>query len=109
MQAREDRDKIPYTIWAREGHIHAPSGENISYRHVAQTLAEYSQAYKIRMVAYDRYAFRRFEEDVEELGLSVNFVEHPQGGTKKGKPTDEMVKAAELSKRQAEGLWFPGS
>lgn len=109
MQAREDRDKIPYTVWAREGYIHAPSGENINYRHVAQTLAEYSQAYKIQMVAYDRYAFRRFEEDVEELGLSINFVEHPQGGTKKGRPTDEMVKAAERAGKQAEGLWFPGS
>lgn len=109
MQAREDRDKIPYTVWAREGYIHAPSGENINYRHVAQTLAEYSQQYKIQMVAYDRYAFRRFEEDVEELGLAINFVEHPQGGTKKGKPTDEMVKAAERAGKQAEGLWFPGS
>jgi len=109
MQAREDRDKIPYTVWAREGHIHAPSGENINYRHVAQTIAEYSHRYKIQMVAYDRYAFRRFEEDVEELGLSINFVEHPQGGTKKGKPTDEMVKAAERAGKQAEGLWFPGS
>lgn len=109
LQSREDRDKIPYTVWEREGHIHAPSGENINYRHVAQTLAEYSQQYSIQMVAYDRYAFRRFEEDVEELGLSLNFVEHPQGGTKKGKPTDEMVKAAERSGKQAEGLWFPGS
>ena len=109
LQSREDRDKIPYTVWEREGHIHAPSGENINYRHVAQTLAEYSQQYSIQMVAYDRYAFRRFEEDVEELGLSLNFVEHPQGGTKKGKPTDEMAKAAERSGKQAEGLWFPGS
>lgn len=109
LQSREDRDKIPYTVWEREGYIHAPSGENINYRHVAQTLAEYSQQYSIQMVAYDRYAFRRFEEDVEELGLSLNFVEHPQGGTKKGKPTDEMAKAAERSGKQAEGLWFPGS
>lgn len=109
LQSREDRDKIPYTVWEREGHIHAPSGENINYRHVAQTLAEYSQQYSIQMVAYDRYAFRRFEEDVEELGLSLNFVEHPQGGTKKGKPTEEMVKAADRSGKQAEGLWFPGS
>lgn len=109
LQSREDRDKIPYTVWEREGHIHAPSGENINYRHVAQTLAEYSQQYSIQMVAYDRYAFRRFEEDVEELALSLNFVEHPQGGTKKGKPTEEMVKAAERSGKQAEGLWFPGS
>lgn len=109
MQARFDRDKIPYPIWAKQGFIHAPSGQSISYRHVAQTLVEYSQDYDIRMVAYDRYAFRRFETDAEDLGLQLPFVEHPQGGTKKGKPTEEMIKAAERARTVSEGLWFPGS
>lgn len=35
LQARELRDKLPYSVWARDGHIHAPQGESISYRHVA--------------------------------------------------------------------------
>ncbi len=109
MRVREDRDKIPYTLWASQGHIHAPSGENINYRHVAQTMVEYDRDYKVRMVAYDRYAFRRFEEDAAELGLALNFVEHPQGGTKKGKPTPEMVAAAKAAGKEADGLWFPGS
>lgn len=109
MKARSERDKLPYPVWAQQGHIHAPPGENINYRHVAQTLAEYDRDYKVAMVAYDRYAFKRFEEDVKDLGLSINFVEHPQGGTKKGKPTQEMIDAAEREKKQAEGLWFPGS
>jgi len=61
------------------------------------------------MVAYDRYAFRRFEEDAAELGLSLNFVEHPQGGTKKAKPTPEMIESAKRAGKEPEGLWFPGS
>lgn len=109
MHARADKDKIPYPVWASQGFIHAPSGQSISYRHVAQTLVEYARDYKIRMVAYDRYAYRRFEEDAAELGLTLPFVEHPQGGTKKGKPTPEMEEAAKRSGRHAEGLWFPGS
>lgn len=109
MHARSDKDKIPYPVWARQGFIHAPSGQSINFRHVAQTLVEYDRDYCIRMIAYDRYAFRRFEDDVSDLGLELPFVEHPQGGTKKGKPTDEMIKAAELEGRQAEGLWFPSS
>lgn len=109
MRAREDQDKIPYTVWAREGHIHAPPGENISYRHVAQTMVEYDRDYRVRMVAYDRYAFRRFEEDCVELGLQLPFVEHPQGGMKKGKPTEEMETLAKQQNKPVEGLWFPGS
>jgi phage terminase large subunit-like protein len=109
MQARELRDKLPYTVWEREGHIHAPYGENISYRHVAQTLAEYAKDYRIQLVAYDRFAFKRFEEDVIELGLEIEFAEHPQGGMKKGKPTEAMKQAAEQAGKEAEGLWMPGS
>jgi phage terminase large subunit-like protein len=62
--------------------------------HIAQTLAEYDHDYEISMVAYDRFAFRRFEEDVEALGLKIEFVEHPQGGLKKGKATEAMKEAA---------------
>lgn len=99
VQARELRDKLPYSVWVRDKHLHAPKGETISYRHVAQTLAEYDNLFDLGVVAYDRYAFKRFEEDVAELALSLNFVEHPQGGIKKGKPVQDG----------AEGLWMPGS
>jgi len=110
VQARADRDKMEYLpVWVKQGHIHAPPGESISYRHVAQTMVEYEQDYSVRMVAYDRYAFRRFEDDATELGLSVNFVEHPQGGIRKAKPTQEMTDAAKRIGKEAEGLWFPGS
>lgn len=109
IQARELRDKIPYTVWRDQGHIHAPAGENINYRHVAQALAEDAEKFDVQMVAYDRYAFKRFEEAVQEIGLVLEFIEHPQGGTKKGQPTEAMKKAAEAKKEKAEGLWMPGS
>lgn len=99
LQARELRDKLPYSKWVAAGHLNAPPGENINYRHVAQALAEIAYDYNVRMVAYDRYAFRRFEEEVAELSLSLTFVEHPQGGTKRGKAHEGMT----------EGLWMPGS
>jgi phage terminase large subunit-like protein len=99
LAGRELRDKLPYAVWKREGHIHAPAGESISFRHVAQTLAEYGRDFDVQLVAYDRFAFKRFEEDVDELGLSLPFAEHPQGGMKKGKP---LVAGQD-------GLWMPGS
>lgn len=99
IAARELRDKLPYAKWVQEGHLHAPPGVSIRYLHVAQTLAEYDRDFEIDSVAYDRFAFRRFEEDVAALNLEINFVEHPQGGLKKGKAPDGMV----------EGLWMPGS
>lgn len=109
IYAREMRDKLPYPAWRDAGFIHAPAGESISYRHVVQTIAEYDAGFDLQAVAYDRYAFKRFEEDVSEVGLTVQFVEHPQGGLKKGKPTEAMKLQAEQEGKQAEGLWMPGS
>ncbi|MFN9476369.1 terminase large subunit [Acidovorax sp.] len=109
LAGRELKDKIPYSVWKAQGHIHAPPGESINFRHVAQTLAEDVGYYDVQLVAYDRFAYKRFEEEVDQIGFKVEFIEHPQGGLKKGKPTDAMVKAAEAKKEKAEGLWMPGS
>ncbi|MES2902813.1 MAG: terminase TerL endonuclease subunit [Pseudomonadota bacterium] len=106
---RATRDKTPYEVWAREGYLNAPPGQSIRFDHVAQSLADDDRDFDVGMVGYDRYAFRRFEEEVAKLGLSIPFVEHPQGGTKKGKPTEAMKDAAQAEGREPEGLWMPGS
>lgn len=110
VDARQLRDKLPYRTWINGGHLHAPQGQTISFRHVAQTLAEYDRQFEIALVGYDRYAFRKFEEEVAELGLAIQFAEHPQGGLKKGKPNEAAVAAAKREGRpEPEGMWMPGS
>lgn len=110
VRERALRDRAPYDLWVKDGHLNAPKGENISYRQVAQAIAEAANEFQVECLAYDRYAFRRgLEPECDELGLTVEFVEHPQGGTKKGKPNDAMKQAAEAAGREAEGLWMPMS
>lgn len=109
VAARELRDKAPYSVWVREEHLQAPKGQSIRFDHVAQSLADDTRNFEVGMVAYDRYAFRKFEEECAQLGLSLNFVEHPQGGVKKGKPTETMIAAAKREKKEPEGLWMPAS
>jgi phage terminase large subunit-like protein len=108
--ARSLRDKQPYPQWIKEGFLSAPHGQSIRFDHVAQAVAEDAHNFDLQAVAYDRYAFKRgFEPECDKLGISVEFVEHPQGGTKKGKPTEAMKDAAEAADREPEGLWMPGS
>lgn len=109
VDARSLRDKTPYDVWVKQGHLQAPKGQSIRFDHVAQSLADDDRNYDIVAVGYDRYAFRQFENECNELGLSIQFVEHPQGGTKKGKPTEAMIAAAKAQKVEAEGLWMPSS
>jgi phage terminase large subunit-like protein len=110
IDAREMRDRAPYRQWVNEGHLNAAKGQSISYRHVAQAIAEAANLFDVQCLAYDRYAFKRgLEPECAEIGIDVEFVEHPQGGTKKGKPNDAMVAAAKAAKREPEGLWMPMS
>lgn len=111
LPARKIRDKLPYDVWERDGWLYAPAGKMIPYLQVAQALAEDMGEFDVRLVAYDRYAFMRFEEDVAQVGISPEFVEHPQGGVKKGKPTEAMKRMAKDADppREPEGLWMPGS
>lgn len=110
VDARETRDRQPYSVWVREGFLHAPMGKSIRFDHVAQAAAEYVHDFDVKCLAYDRYAFQRgFEPECAKLGIAVEFIEHPQGGTKKGKPNQAMIDAAKAAKREPEGLWMPGS
>lgn len=110
IDARALKDKQPYRQWADAGHLNAPKGSSIRFDHVAQAVAEYAHGFDVRCLAYDRYAFRRgFEPECDRLGIAVEYVEHPQGGTKKGKANEAMIAAAEANQREPEGLWMPGS
>jgi phage terminase large subunit-like protein len=48
------------------------------------------------MVAYDRFAFARFERTFTELGLEYGIRRASAGGLKKGKPTEAMKAAAKV-------------
>lgn len=110
LAARELVDKLPYRQWVDSGHLNAPNGKSINYRHVAQAIAEAQHDFDVQCLAYDRYAFSRMlEPELNDLGVSVSCVEHPQGGTKKGKPTEAMKQAAQAAGRDPEGLWMPMS
>jgi phage terminase large subunit-like protein len=110
LKAREERDKAPYSAWVRGGFLNAPKGPSINYRQVAQAISEATHEFDVKCVAYDRYAFKRgLEPECNSLGLTVEFVEHPQGGTKKGAPNEAMKVAAKAANRDAEGLWMPMS
>lgn len=110
MAARALRDKAPYETWVKQGHLHAPKGEIIAYRHVAQAVAEYDHNFNVIALGYDRYAYRAsMEPEINAIGLSIEQVEHPQGGTKKGKPTEAMIRACRSQGKEPEGLWMPAS
>jgi hypothetical protein len=71
IAAARCRTKALRHLGPRRGTSTRRKGQSIRFDHVAQALADDTRDFEIGMVAYDRYAFRRFEEECAKLGLSI--------------------------------------
>lgn len=79
LAARVEEDKAPYDVWANQGYLTPTPGQVVRFDHVAADVAEDAQRFDLRALAYDVWLYRRFEEELDGLGLSLPVVEHPQG------------------------------
>ena len=60
--------------------------------------------------AHDRYSYRKLEDELNAQGLTLPQIEHPQGGRRRAKPTEEQVEdARSVGKPRPDGLWLPVS
>lgn len=107
---RSLRDKAPYEVWVKGGWLNAVDGRNIRLDFVAARLAEVNSEYQIALLAYDRYAYRKLEEEMNNMGLTVPQAEHPQGGVRRARATPEQIEEARRQGHEPpQGLWMPGS
>lgn len=111
LSARALSDQAPYDVWVEQGHLHAEPGKTIRMDFVAARISEMCAAYRVKQLAYDRYAFRsRFAEHLDEMGVTVPQIEHPQGGKRRAKVADDVIEEArQMGREQPQGLWMPGS
>lgn len=66
IEDRSTEDRVPYDLWAKQGHITLIPGSTIDPGFVAGAMAEAAALYDLRAVAYDRW---RIEDLKRELGL----------------------------------------
>ena len=110
MAERALRDQQPYDVWAEQGHLQAEAGKTIRLDFVAARLGEVAAEYRVRALAYDRYSYRKLEDELDAQGLTLPQIEHPQGGRRRAKPTEEQIEDARSTGRpRPDGLWMPGS
>lgn len=99
LQERTTHDRAPYVAWVDQGHLNATPGKRVDYQFVAKRLLDVNEAQPISVLAYDNYAFDKFKGAMDEVGLTLRELQHPQAGRKRAKSDqpDEL------------GLWMPGS
>ncbi len=110
LAARSLADQAPYDEWVRQGFLFAEPGNNIRMDFVAARIATACSEYMVSLLAYDRYSYRKLEDELDDQGVTVRQIEHPQGGRRRAKPTqDEIDEAKLIGEDPPEGLWMPGS
>lgn len=110
LQARSAQDHAPYDVWVNQGYLRAIPGRKIRLDVPAAFIAGVHAEDGVDILAYDRYAYAKFQEELDAFGVDILQVEHPQGGKRRAGPPEELVKAARRSGREPpQGLWMPGS
>jgi phage terminase large subunit-like protein len=74
LDERARRDRAPYDVWAKAGHLHATPGASIDYSFVAQRLAELGDEMDLRCIAFDRWRIDYLTAEMNRLELPFNVV-----------------------------------
>jgi len=80
IEARVRQDKVPYDLWARQGHITATPGNTVDYARIREDLYAISEQYSVQMVVFDRWGFEALRQQMIGEGMPEElFVSFGQG------------------------------
>lgn len=76
-------DRVPYDIWAKDGHLLTTPGRSIEYEFIAHELRDIFNTCNVKALAFDRYNMKFLRPWLEKAGFSEEelerFVEFGQG------------------------------
>ena len=108
LQEREDEDRMPYRVWAQQGHLLTFDGRTTDPQAVALKIAELHGIYDIRRLAFDRWKMLDFQRELNAIGCTVPMVPWGQGFKDMGFAVDVLEKLVEEKKTAARKSSGPG-
>jgi phage terminase large subunit-like protein len=76
-------DRVPYDMWAKQGHLQTTPGRAVEYEFIAEYLRGVFDEYTIERMAFDRYNMKFLKPWLERVGFTEKelekFVEFGQG------------------------------
>lgn len=78
----ERRDRVPYTVWERQGYIETTPGRAIEYDWIAERLAQIIVDYKVVGLAFDRHRMKDLISSMQRVGVDfyVEKKDNPMSG-----------------------------
>jgi phage terminase large subunit-like protein len=93
LAERSARDRVPYDLWVRQGHVIATPGQSVDYAFVAQRLGDLQVERGLRRLAYDPYRIKYLEREIDAINVAIELLPHGQG----------------YARSADSGLWMPHS
>jgi len=102
-EKREDRDKVPYITWGRQGLITLTDGNVIDYETIRGSFWNDAEKFNIKEIAFDRWSFEGERQRFIKEGIpEEKFVSFGQGFASMSLPSKELEKML-LAKELAHG------
>ena len=96
MAERVKRDKVPYDVWARQGHITLTPGDLIDYAFILAQIKQDSIDYDIAELAFDRWGSQKITTDLQDIGFEIegkkSLIQFGQGYASMSAPVKEVEK-----------------
>ncbi len=93
---REKSDRVPYSLWAKQGYITLTEGDVVDYEYIKSYIKELAIKYVVKQIGYDPYNATQFANDMTADGFLM--VEVRQGMVTLSEPTKD-IEALVLQKR----------
>lgn len=90
---RSNEDRVPYDLWARQGHITLIPGSTIDPGFIADVLANHAETYDLEAIAYDRWRIEDLKRELGLIGVSLPLVPHGQGFKEMSPAVDKLERA----------------
>jgi phage terminase large subunit-like protein len=95
---REDEDRMPYKLWARQGYLQTFPGRSTDPKAVALKIAELHGQFKIKQLAFDRWRIEDLRRELDDIGCNVELVPFGQGFKDMGPSIDVVERLVETQK-----------
>lgn len=100
---RAKRDRVPYDLWAQQGHLKTTPGASVDYEHLAADMLETLDGLDVRAIAFDRWRMDVLKKELDRLGADLPLVPWGQGFQSMS-PALDALEAELLNGRVAHGM-----
>lgn len=100
---KSDLDRVPYSLWAKQGFLTLIPGATVDPAFVAEAIAEACACYDVQRIAYDRWRIEDLKRELDRMGAETPLEPFGQGFRDMAPALDKMERVVVEAKLRHSG------